>query len=170
MFRRGPEGVEVFLVHPGGPFFARRDEGVWSIPKGEMEAGDDPLAVARREFAEETGRSVEACGGGGPMTALGAVGQPGGKRVEAWAFEGEWPEGTPIESNTFTLEWPPRSGRTQAFPEVDRGGFFTEAEAKWRINPAQAELIDRLLAGLHPVSDQSLPKNSPSPRREGRDE
>lgn len=152
MFRRRPDGIEVFLVHPGGPFFARRNEGVWSIPKGEIGADDDPYAVARREFAEETGRSAEACARGGPWIELGAVTQGGGKRVEAWAFEGEWPEGTPIESNTFSLEWPPRSGRMQAFPEVDQGEFFLVAEAKRRINPAQAELIDRLLAGLAGVS------------------
>ena len=148
MFRRRGNRIEVFLVHPGGPLFARLDEGVWSIPKGEREPGDDPLTVARREFAEETGRSVESVARDGPMIPLGTVTQRGGKRVEGWAFEGDWPEGTPVESNTFSLEWPPRSGRTKAFPEVDRGEFFAPAEAKRRINPAQAELIDRLIERL----------------------
>jgi predicted NUDIX family NTP pyrophosphohydrolase len=148
MFRRGSQAIEVFLVHPGGPFFAMKDEGVWGVPKGEFGPDEDPLEVARREFAEETGRSVSACARGHSFIPLGAVTQRGGKVVEAWAFEGDWPEGTPIESNTFTMEWPPRSGRTQAFPEVDRGQFFAVEEAKRKVNPAQAELIDRLMAAL----------------------
>jgi predicted NUDIX family NTP pyrophosphohydrolase len=148
MFRRRPGGIEVFLVHPGGPFFTRRNDGAWSIPKGELEADEDPLDVARREFGEETGRSVTDCAREGAMMSLGTITQRGGKTVEAWGFEGEWPEGTPIESNTFTMEWPPHSGRTQAFPEVDRGSFFSIEEAKRKINPAQAELIDRLIAAL----------------------
>ena len=140
--------LEVFLVHPGGPLFARRDEGVWSIPKGELEPGQDPLEVARREFAEETGQAVAACDRGGPMFPLGSVRQRGGKIVDAWAFEGDWPAGASVVSNTFSMEWPPRSGRTHEFPEVDRGQFFAAAEAKLKINPAQAELIDRLLGLL----------------------
>ena len=148
MFRRRAGGVEVFLVHPGGPFFARKDLGVWSIPKGEIEPGEDPLEVARREFREETGQSVEGCSRGGPLIPLGSVRQTGGKTVEAWAFEGDWPDGAVLESNTFTMEWPPRSGRTREFPEVDRGEFFPVAVAKQKVNPAQVAFIDRLLQHL----------------------
>lgn len=148
MFRRRSQGIEVFLVHPGGPLFARKDEGVWSLPKGELGSGEDPLDVARREFAEETGRSVEACSRGGPFRSLGTVLQRGGKRIHAWAFEGTWPEGAALRSNTFSIEWPRGSGRLGEFPEIDRGGFFAVAQAREKINPAQAEFIDRLLALL----------------------
>ena len=148
MFRRRGAAIEVFLVHPGGPFFTRKDEGVWSIPKGEWESDDDPLETARREFAEETGRSVGSCAIGADMIPLGAVTQKGGKEVQAWAFEGEWPEDTPIESNTFSMEWPPRSGQRREFPEVDRGEFFSLDLARRKINPAQEEFIDRLIEHL----------------------
>jgi len=149
LFRRRKGDLEVFLVHPGGPFFARKDEGVWSIPKGEIDPGEEPIDVARREFEEETGRTAEACAPGvGRLLHLGTVEQRGGKIVEAWATEGDWPDGEPIHSNTFEMEWPPRSGRMQEFPEVDRGEFFPLAEDVKKINPAQAELIDRLRALL----------------------
>ncbi len=148
MFRRRAEGVEVFLVHPGGPFFAGRDGGAWSIPKGEVEPGEDPLEVARREFAEETGQSFEACARGEEMIPLGSVRQRGGKTVHAWAFEGDWPDGAPLRSNRFSLEWPPRSGRLREFPEVDRGEFFPAPRAREKINPAQVALIDRLVERL----------------------
>jgi predicted NUDIX family NTP pyrophosphohydrolase len=145
MFRRRAGGFEFFLVHPGGPFFARKSAGVWSIPKGEGLPGEDPQAVARREFMEETGQSWEACGGREAFP-LGSVRQAGGKIVEAWGFEGDWPEGARFESNTFELEWPPRSGRRQSFPEADQGGFFVEAEARQRIHAAQAAFLDRVIA------------------------
>ena len=144
MFRRSP-ALEFFLVHPGGPFFARKDDGVWTIPKGLIEPGEGALAVAAREFEEETGRSPAECGLPGEPIALGSVRQRGGKLVEAWGFEGRWPEGEAVRSNTFRLEWPPRSGHWQEFPEVDRGGFFSLAEARRKLNPAQVEFLDRLL-------------------------
>ena len=145
MFRRRPGGIEVFLVHPGGPFFARKDDGAWSIPKGEIEPGEEPLAVARREFAEETGRAVEQCGGRGEFLPLGSARQKGGKTVHAWAFEGDWPEGEAPSSNTFSMEWPPRSGRSREFPEIDRAEFFPLERARAKIQPAQGAFLDRLL-------------------------
>jgi predicted NUDIX family NTP pyrophosphohydrolase len=145
MFRRRQDGLEFYLVHPGGPFFARRNAGVWSIPKGELAPDEDPLTVAKREFLEETGQSWERCGGGETFP-LGSIRQPGGKVVEAWGFAGDWPEGARFESNTFEMEWPPRSGRRPSFPEADQGGFFAEAEARLRIHPAQAAFLDRVIA------------------------
>jgi predicted NUDIX family NTP pyrophosphohydrolase len=144
MYRRTPEW-EFFIVHPGGPFFARKDEGVWTIPKGLIEPGEGALQVARREFEEETGRSPVECGLQGDPIPLGSIRQRGGKVVDAWGFEGEWPHGREVSSNTVRLEWPPRSGKWQEFPEVDRGGFFPLAEARRKLNPAQVELLDRLL-------------------------
>ena len=152
--RRGPI-VEVFLVHPGGPFWADRDEGVWSVPKGEIETGEEPREVARREFEEETGRPVEACTGGAGWMALGEVTQRGGKRVVAWAAAGDWPEGRPVRSNTIAVEWPPRSGRTIEVPEVDQGLFFELAVARSKINPAQEPFLDRLLAALADADGRS---------------
>jgi predicted NUDIX family NTP pyrophosphohydrolase len=146
MVRRAPDGsLEYFLVHPGGPFHARRDAGAWSIPKGEIEPGEAPLEVALREFLEETGQSAEACGAR-EFVALGSVRQAGGKVVDAWAFAGDWPDGAVLASNTFELEWPRDSGRMRTFPEVDRGEFCTEAEARRRINAAQAAFLDRAAA------------------------
>jgi predicted NUDIX family NTP pyrophosphohydrolase len=145
LFRRSP-GLELLLVHPGGPFFRNKDEGAWSIPKGEVEEGSDPLAAALREFSEETGVSPPP----GDLVPLGEIRQKGGKRVLAWAIEGNL-DPTAIQSNTFELEWPPRSGRSQRFPEVDRAGFFPPEIARRKLNPAQAELVDRLektLAGV----------------------
>src|SRR5262245_21038836 len=112
MYRYRDGGLEVLLVHPGGPFFKKKDSGAWSIPKGEVEGGDDPLATARREFQEETGTTPS-----GPFTSLTSVKQKGGKVVHAWAFSGDL-DVSAIVSNTFTMEWPPRSGRTAEFPEV----------------------------------------------------
>jgi predicted NUDIX family NTP pyrophosphohydrolase len=148
LYRRTADGPEVFIVHPGGPFFARKDDGVWSIPKGEVEDGEAPLAVARREFVEETGQSLAACCAIGEPQPLGEIRQSGGKRVEAWAVEGDWPAGAELASNTFTLEWPPRSGTMQEFPEVDRGGFVPLAVARTKLNPAQVEFLERLVAWL----------------------
>jgi predicted NUDIX family NTP pyrophosphohydrolase len=155
LYRRTATGVEVFLVHPGGPFYRGRDDGVWSIPKGEIDDPDeDPLAVARREFEEETGRAVADCAATGDFLPLGEIVQRGGKRVVAWAFEGDWPPGLAPRSNTFTLEWPPRSGRTAAFPEIDRAELFPLTVARSKIHPDQAALIDRLLA-LPGVADEA---------------
>jgi predicted NUDIX family NTP pyrophosphohydrolase len=139
LFRRRPEGPEVLLVHPGGPFWARRDAGAWSIPKGEHADGEDPLECARREFEEETGSAPPP----GALVPLGEVRMRSGKRVAGWAAEGDLdPEG--VRSNTFEIEWPPRSGRTQEFPEVDRAEWFALDEARRRILPAQVPLLDRL--------------------------
>jgi predicted NUDIX family NTP pyrophosphohydrolase len=148
LFRRVGAGIEVFLVHPGGPYFARKDDGAWTLPKGEVEPGEEPIAVARREFAEETGQPLEACAPAARTMALGEVRQRGGKRVEAWAIEGDWPAGARLVSNSCEIEWPPRSGRQQRFPEVDRGQFFRIDEARRKLNAAQVELLDRLLARL----------------------
>ena len=139
MFRRRDDALEVFLVHPGGPFFKNKDDGAWSVPKGEIEAGEDPLATARREFTEETGFDVPESG----FLPLGAIQQKGGKVVAAWAFEGDV-DPAALKSNSFELEWPPRSGRKRRFPEVDRAAFFSSADARIKINPAQSAFIDRL--------------------------
>ena len=129
----------MLLVHPGGPFWSKRDAGVWSIPKGEYDADEEPLAAARREFEEELGSPPPP----GEPTDLGEIRQKSGKRVRAWAQAGDLdPDG--IKSNLFTLEWPPRSGRRQEFPEVDRAQWFGLIEARTKINPAQEALLDRL--------------------------
>jgi predicted NUDIX family NTP pyrophosphohydrolase len=134
---------EVLLVHPGGPFWKNKDSGAWSIPKGEYGEGEDPVAVALREFEEETGQRLP----GGDLVALGEVRQRGGKVVSAWAAAGDLDPAT-VTSNTFTLEWPPRSGIRREFPEVDRAGWFDPAAAREKLLAAQAELVDRLLATL----------------------
>lgn len=144
LYRRRAGGLEVFLVHPGGPFFAQRDAGVWSIPKGEIGERDDPLEVAKREFREETGKPVESCAACSRFLPLGSVVQPKGKTVHAWAVEGDWPEGVAVCSNTVAIEWPPRSGRVVEIPEVDRGEFFALERARAKIHPAQAAFLDRL--------------------------
>jgi predicted NUDIX family NTP pyrophosphohydrolase len=131
--------LEVLLVHPGGPFFVKKDLGAWSIPKGEFADGEDPQQAAIREVQEETGYNVE-----GPFIPLNPITQKGGKKVYAWAAEGDL-DALTIVSNTFALEWPPRSGRTQDFPEVDRAGWFPPDEAREKIKLAQAALIDELL-------------------------
>jgi predicted NUDIX family NTP pyrophosphohydrolase len=140
LHRPGAAGPEVLLVHPGGPFWAKRDRGAWSIPKGEYDDGEDPLACARREFAEELGS--EPPGGAEPVD-LGEVRQKGGKVVAAWAIEGDL-DAAAIRSNTFEIEWPPRSGARREFPEVDRAEWFGLDEARAKILPAQAPLLDRL--------------------------
>lgn len=131
------DGLSVFLVHPGGPFWAKKDLGAWSIPKGELGDGEDALSTARREFAEETGQTMD-----GRFRELTPCRQKGGKTVIAWAVEGEADEA--IVSNSFEMEWPPKSGRKQAFPEVDRAAWFTLEEARRRINPGQVPLLDEL--------------------------
>jgi predicted NUDIX family NTP pyrophosphohydrolase len=143
LYRRRNGAVEVLLVHPGGPLWARRDAGAWSIPKGEYGEGEDPLAVALREFEEETGQRPPA----ESLVALGEVRQRGGKVVSAWAAPGDL-DPQAITSNTFTLEWPPRSGVRREFPEVDRAGWFDPPTAREKLLAAQAELVDRLLAVL----------------------
>ena len=136
-----PDPLEVLLVHPGGPFWAKKDLGAWSIPKGEHDDGEDGLDAALREFREETGAELEA----GELTDLGSIKQRGGKVVQAWAAEGDL-DADSVRSNTFTMEWPPRSGTMREFPEVDRAAWFSLEEARERINPAQAEFLDRLSA------------------------
>ena len=137
LYRMRPD-IEVLLVHPGGPFWRNKDLGAWSIPKGEYEDGQDPEAEARREFAEELGFEVT-----GPLTALGDVKQRGGKTVTAFAIELDI-DTRNIHSNTFELEWPPRSGKWQSFPEIDRAEFFALDEAARKINAAQRRLLERL--------------------------
>ena len=138
LYRRPAGKLEVLLVHPGGPFWQKKDLGAWTIPKGEFAAEEDPLDAARREFHEETGREVA-----GPFMPLTPVKQAGGKTVHAWAVEGDF-DPRALKSNTFSLEWPPRSGRRQEFPEVDRAAWFDLEEAKRRINRGQADLLYEL--------------------------
>ena len=132
--------LEVLLVHPGGPFWAKKDAGAWSIPKGEYEEGDNPRACARREFEEELGTPPPA---DAELRELGSVRLRSGKHVTAYAAAGDL-DADAISSNTFTMEWPPRSGVQREFPEVDRAGWFSLDDARVKLNPAQAELLDRL--------------------------
>jgi len=134
---RGGE-AEVFLVHPGGPFWAKKDEGAWSIPKGEYGDDDDPLAAAQREFSEEIGSQVT-----GSFRPLSPLKQPSGKVIAAWAVEGDLDAAT-VKSNTFSLEWPPKSGKTQEFPEVDRGAWFDLPTARNKLQPGQRGFLDQL--------------------------
>ena len=143
LHRTGNGGREVLLVHPGGPFWAKKDAGAWSIPKGEFDPGEDPRACALREFAEETGTVLPP----GELGDLGEVRLKSGKTVVGFAAAGDLDAGA-IASNTFELEWPPRSGRRQAFPEVDRAGWFSLDAAREKLNPAQAPFVDRLEALL----------------------
>lgn len=145
MFRRRNNQVEVLLAHPGGPFFARKDDGVWTIPKGEPAPGEDLLTRAQIEFEEEVGFRPETFRG---WIELGSIKQKGGKTVHAWAFEGDLPSSFELKSNLFEMEWPPRSGRRQSFPEVDQAKFFTEAVARRKLKPAQVSLLDRLRAAI----------------------
>jgi predicted NUDIX family NTP pyrophosphohydrolase len=140
LYRSGPDGPEVLLVHPGGPFWAKRDDGAWSIPKGEYEDGEDPRAAALREFEEEIGSALDATG---ELVELGDVRQRNRKVVTAWAAEGDV-DASAVRSNTFAMEWPPRSGRTQEFPEVDRAEWFSLARARDKLIEAQTAFLDRL--------------------------
>jgi predicted NUDIX family NTP pyrophosphohydrolase len=142
LFRRGPTGLEVFLAHPGGPFWKNKDAGAWSIPKGLVNENEDLLAAAQREFLEET--SIEPRG---PFRELGTVRQKAGKLIHAWAWEGE-ADPSQISSNTCRVEFPRGSGRMIEVPEVDRCEWFLLAAAREKINPAQAEFLDRLLAAV----------------------
>jgi predicted NUDIX family NTP pyrophosphohydrolase len=142
LYRRRGGAVEVLLVHPGGPFWARKDEGVWSIPKGEYAADEDPLAAARREFAEETGTHID-----GEAVALGSFRQSTAKTVDAWAIEGDFDPAT-LRSNTFALEWPPRSGKMREVPEVDRAAWFTPEEATRKLLKGQRPILEALLRAV----------------------
>jgi predicted NUDIX family NTP pyrophosphohydrolase len=143
MYRRKPHDVEVFLVHPGGPFFANKDSGAWTIPKGEYLEGEHPLEAAKREFQEETGFPVSET-----FLYLGSIKQAGGKIVSAWAFEGDCDPARMV-SNHCEIEWPPRSGRLITIPEVDRGAWFSIEEARERIKPTQIPLLDHLSEQLN---------------------
>jgi predicted NUDIX family NTP pyrophosphohydrolase len=142
LYRRLRPEVEVFLVHPGGPYWARKDDGAWSIPKGEYGEGEDPLAAARREFAEETGSHVT-----GSFRPLVPLTQSSGKVVSAWAMEGDL-DHTAVRSNSFSLEWPPRSGKRQEFPEVGRGAWFDIPTAHAKLQPGQRGFLEQLQALL----------------------
>jgi predicted NUDIX family NTP pyrophosphohydrolase len=142
LYRRRQGALELLLVHPGGPFWAKKDEGAWSIPKGEYAPGENPLAAARREFEEETGSPAE-----GEAVALGAFRQPSGKIVDAWAIEGDFDPVT-LKSNTFTIEWPSRSGKTREFPEVDRAAWFTPEEAARKLLKGQRPILEALLGTI----------------------
>jgi predicted NUDIX family NTP pyrophosphohydrolase len=139
MFRRRNNQVEVLLVHPGGPFFARKDDGAWTIPKGEATSQEDLLTRAQIEFEEELGFLPR-----GNWIELGWIKQRGGKIVHAWAFEGDLPESFELKSNLFEIEWPPRSDKRKEFPEIDQARFFSEEIARQKLNPAQVMFLDRL--------------------------
>jgi predicted NUDIX family NTP pyrophosphohydrolase len=146
MFRWRQRTAEFLLVHPGGPFWAKKDVGAWSIPKGLFEGDEDALSAAKREFEEETGYRPD-----GPFVELGSFRQPGGKTIWAWAAEGECDLAT-FRSNTFAMEWPPKSGRIQQFPEVDRAGWFGAPEAVLKISKGQVAIIEVLLSKLGATS------------------
>ena len=142
VYRRDPSGLAVLLAHPGGPIFRRRDAGAWTIPKGEIEPDEEPLAAARRELTEETGFSVD-----GPFLELGTVKQKNGKIVHGFAAEAVF-DPTKLTSTTFRMEWPPRTGSFAEFPEIDRAEYFPIPIAREKLNLAQSEFLDRLIAAL----------------------
>jgi predicted NUDIX family NTP pyrophosphohydrolase len=164
MYKRPGQELLLLLVHPGGPFWAKKDLGAWSIPKGEYAEGEEALTAAKREFCEELGAEPS-----GEFWDLGALVQPGRKEVVAWAVEADFPVAE-LKSNTFELEWPPKSGRKREFPEVDRAEWFTPADARRKILPGQVEFIDRLLARIGEVEPLGHPaaNETPSPRVSGR--
>ena len=145
LFRRMEKHVQVLLGHPGGPFWSRKDQGAWTIPKGLIGPSESPLSAAQREFTEETGYRP-----GGEAIPLGSAKQPGGKAVHVWAIEEDW-DPADLQSNTFEMEWPPRSGRRQSFPELDRASWFGIAEARLKILKGQAVFLDRLLEPIGPA-------------------
>ena len=149
MYRYRNSLWELFIVHPGGPFWSKKDDGAWSIPKGEYEEGEDPLEAAKREFHEETGFTAA-----GEFRPLSARKQPSGKIISAWAFEGDFDEKR-IKSNTFTMEWPPRSGKSAEFPEVDRAAWVTVEVAKRKLLKGQRGFVDELCEVLKGVSQES---------------
>jgi predicted NUDIX family NTP pyrophosphohydrolase len=142
MYRKRNQAFEVLLVHLGGPFWAKKDAGAWFVPKGEVNPGEDELAAARREFQEETGLTP-----GTELLVLGSVKHKSGKKVSAWAFEGDC-DPSVLRSNTFQMEWPPRSGKTREFPEIDRAAFFATESAREKMHPAEFEFVTRLLSLL----------------------
>ena len=142
LYRKTPQGFEVLLVHPGGPFWAKKDAGAWTIPKGEIADGEEPLEAAKREFLEETGFDIN-----GEFRRLDPIKQAGGKIVQAWAIEADC-DPAQLHSNRFAIEWPPKSGKTREFPEVDRAGWFTVSEARTKILAGQVGLIDQLVSLL----------------------
>jgi predicted NUDIX family NTP pyrophosphohydrolase len=148
MYRRAGAALQVLLVHPGGPFWTRKDLGAWSIPKGEFEEGEEPLAAAKREFGEELGTKPD-----GGFVALGTVVQPSRKEVIAWAVEGDFAVAE-LKSNTFEMEWPPKSGTKRQFPEVDRAEWFGLTDARKKILPGQVEFIERLVAQVGTAEPQ----------------
>lgn len=149
LYRHGDRGLEIFLVHPGGPFWAKKDVGAWSIPKGEYAEDEDAFAAAKREFREETGFDVPR----GQASELGNV-KYGNKILTAWSMEGSL-DARRVNSNTFTMEWPPKTGRKQEFPEVDRAGWFPPAIAKQKLVKGQVELVDRLCEQLDVSADEA---------------
>lgn len=146
LYRRRPAGLEVLLAHPGGPLWARKDAGAWTLPKGQFTEGELPLAAARREFEEEMGSAPS-----GDFQSLGTLKQPSGKVIHAWAAESDFDVAS-VKSNLFSMEWPPKSGRMDEFPEVDRAAWFPIAEARTKILKGQAPFLDRLLALLNSSS------------------
>lgn len=162
LFRERSDGLEVLLVHPGGPFWSGKDDGAWSVPKGELEEGEDALQAAKREFSEETGAAPPA---GDPLP-LDPVRQPSGKTVHVWALRGEF-DVTALKSNTFSMEWPPKSGQQQQFPEVDRGAWFPVLEAARKIMKGQLPLLEQLHRRLSPDSPEGTDSNGPSHTRAG---
>jgi predicted NUDIX family NTP pyrophosphohydrolase len=159
VFREVSGHLEVLLVHPGGPFWAKKADGSWSIPKGEFDEGEDPLTAARREVAEETGLTVA-----GELIPLQQLRQPGGKIVYAWAMKGDF-EPARLKSNTFSMEWPPKSGRQQEFPEIDRAAWFTVELARRKIVKGQAGFLDRLQEKLAGSRDAHAGDPPPAPGR-----
>jgi predicted NUDIX family NTP pyrophosphohydrolase len=155
LYRKNDNQLEVFLVHPGGPFFKNKDRGAWSIPKGEFLKDEDPLAAAKREFFEETGQSID-----GYFIPLNPAMLKGGKMVYAWAVEGDIDPQT-IFSNLFEIEWPPKSNKMQSFPEIDRAGWFEAVEAKVRINGGQAALIANLISLSYMPQQTGKPSSIP---------
>ncbi len=145
MFRGRGKSLEFFLAHPGGPYFARKNLGVWGIPKGKVEEGEEPQKAAIREFEEETGIRVDE---DTELIELGTVNLRSRKIIHGWAFEGDWDEDFGLISNHFEMEWPPKSGKIQKFPELDRAGFFRFLEARKLIHPAQVEFLERLRTKL----------------------
>jgi len=150
VYRRLQDGLDVFLAHPGGPLFAHKDDGHWTIPKGEVERGEDLLVTAIREFHEETGIVIDPAL---DFLPLESIQQKGGKIVHAWAVKRNWMDDPLIQSNEFEMEWPPGSGRRQRFPEVDRAQFFPLSEAKRKLKERQEPLLDELAAALGATPD-----------------
>jgi len=154
LFRRSAH-LELFLVHPGGPFWARKDDGAWSLPKGEYTDAEDPLEAARREFQEETGISVD-----GDFLPLGELRQPGGKLITAWALEKDVDPAL-VKSDSFSMEWPPKSGKTQQFPEVDRAAWFPVSQAGAKVLKGQLAFINRLAQKLGISVENNCPTDAP---------